>query len=236
MSDDVHLKERRERGEWPPLWPDITDRCVREAIASVPRHLFVRPEHQGHAYEDAPLPIGLGQTISQPYIVALMTQALHLTPNSRVLEVGTGSGYQAAVLASITHHVWSVETLAELAGAARERLCGLGYPIEVRTGDGRLGWPENAPYDGIIVTAAAPDVPPALVAQLADAGRLVIPVGETSWDQALWLIQKRPGRLHREFLCEVRFVPLVATIARDPEVEDPGLIDIKRQLHEMFGQ
>ena len=168
--------------------------CWRPSHA-VPRHRFVPPQHQERAYDDAPLPIGLGQTISQPYIVALMTQALRLTPASRVLEIGTGSGYQSAVLASITPHVWSVETLAELAGTARERLHGLGYPVEVKAGDGRLGWPEHAPYDGIIVTAAAPDVPPALVAQLADAGRLVIPVGETSWNQTLWLIKKTAGRL-----------------------------------------
>ena len=153
-----------------------------------------------------------------------------------MLEIGTGSGYQSAVLASITPHVWSVETLAELAGTARERLHGLGYPVEVKAGDGRLGWPEHAPYDGIIVTAAAPEVPPALVAQLADAGRLVIPVGETSWNQTLWLIKKTAGRLAREFLCEVRFVPLITTAARSAEVEDPALAAIRQQLREMFGR
>ena len=193
MSEDSRAEPERDRSGWPPSWPDITDRAVLAAIAAVPRHRFVPPQYQERAYDDAPLPIGLGQTISQPYIVALMTQALHLTPASRVLEIGTGSGYQSAVLASITPHVWSVETLAELAGAARERLHGLGYPVEVKAGDGRLGWPEHAPYDGIIVTAAAPDVPPALVAQLADAGRLVIPVGETAWNQTLWLIRNRRG-------------------------------------------
>jgi protein-L-isoaspartate(D-aspartate) O-methyltransferase len=221
---------------WPPPWPDITDRAVLAAIAAVPRHRFVPPQYEAQAYDDAPLPIGLGQTISQPYIVALMTQALRLTPTSRVLEVGTGSGYQSAVLASITPHVWSVETLAELAGAARERLHGLGYPVEVKAGDGRLGWPEHAPYDGIIVTAAAPDVPPALVAQLADDGRLVIPVGETAWDQTLWLIKKTASRLAREFLCEVRFVPLIATASHSVEVEDPALADIQRQLRALFGR
>jgi protein-L-isoaspartate(D-aspartate) O-methyltransferase len=221
---------------WPPPWPDITDRAVLTAMTAVPRHRFVPPQYQAQAYDDAPLPIGLGQTISQPYIVALMTQALCLTPASRVLEIGTGSGYQSAVLASITPHVWSVETLAELVGAARERLHGLGYPVEVRAGDGRLGWPEQAPYDGIIVTAAAPDVPPALAAQLADGGRLVIPVGETTWNQTLWLIKKSAGRLEREFLCEVRFVPLVATTSRSVGVEDPTLADIRQQLRAMFGR
>jgi protein-L-isoaspartate(D-aspartate) O-methyltransferase len=221
---------------WPLPWPDITDRAVLAAIAAVPRHRFVPPQYEAQAYDDAPLPIGLGQTISQPYIVALMTQALRLTPTSRVLEIGTGSGYQSAVLASITPHVWSVETLAELAGTARERLHGLGYPVGVNAGDGRLGWPEHAPYDGIIVTAAAPEVPPALVAQLTDTGRLVIPVGETAWNQTLWLIKKSAGRLAREFLCEVRFVPLIATAPRSTEMEDPALVDIRRQLLEMFGR
>ena len=236
MSDDPHAGPERDRSGWPPPWPDITDRAVLAAITAVPRHRFVPPQHQERAYDDAPLPIGLGQTISQPYIVALMTQALRLTPASRVLEIGTGSGYQSAVLASITPHVWSVETLAELAGTARERLHGLGYPVEVKAGDGRLGWPEHAPYDGIIVTAAAPDVPPALVAQLVEGGRLVIPVGETAWNQTLWLIRTVAGRLAREFLCEVRFVPLIATASRSVEVEDPALADIQRQLRALFGR
>jgi protein-L-isoaspartate(D-aspartate) O-methyltransferase len=236
MSEDSRARPEHGRSGWPPPWPDITDRAVLAAIAAVPRHLFVPAQYQAQAYDDAPLPIGLGQTISQPYIVALMTQALHLTPTSRVLEIGTGSGYQSAVLASITPHVWSVETLAELAGAARERLHGLGYPVEVEAGDGRLGWPEHAPYDGIIVTAAAPDVPPALVAQLTDTGRLVIPVGETAWNQTLWLIKKTAGRLAREFLCEVRFVPLVTTASHSTEMEDPALADIRSQLRAMFGR
>ena len=119
MSEDSRARPERDRSGWPPSWPDITDRAVLAAIAAVPRHRFVPPQHQAQAYDDAPLPIGLGQTISQPYIVALMTQALRLTAASRVLEIGTGSGYQSAVLASITPHVWSVEALAELAGAAR---------------------------------------------------------------------------------------------------------------------
>ena len=154
MSEDPTATPARGRSNWPPAWPDITDRAVLTAIESVPRHRFVPPQHKAQAYDDAPLPIGLGQTISQPYIVVLMTQALHLTPASRVLEIGTGSGYQSAVLASITPHVWSVETLAELAGTVLERLHGQGYPVAIMSGDGRLGWPEHAPYDGIIVTAA----------------------------------------------------------------------------------
>jgi protein-L-isoaspartate(D-aspartate) O-methyltransferase len=228
------LNDASRPKHWPPHWPDVTDKDVCAALARVPRHLFVPPEYRDRAYEDIPLPIGLGQTISQPYIVALMTQALRLTPTSRVLEIGTGSGYQSAVLACITPHVWSVETLAALAGPARERLHGLGYPVEVRAGDGRLGWSEHAPYDAIIVTAAAPDAPPALVAQLAENGRLVIPVGETAWDQMLWLIEKRRGGLRGEVLAEVRFVPLVATVSRAAEAEDPALVEVRRQLHELF--
>jgi len=225
---------RRPRYDWPPRWQDVTDRNVLAAIKAVPRHLFVPQEYRGQAYEDMPLPIGHGQTISQPYIVALMTQALRLTPESRVLEIGTGSGYQAAVLASITSHVWSVETLAELALAARERLHGLGYRVEVRVGDGRLGWPEHAPYDAIIVTAAAPTVPPMLVSQLADGGRLVIPVGEGRWGQALWLIEKSGDKLSRKILAEVCFVPLIATSSRAVEAADPELEKIRRQLSEPF--
>lgn len=215
---------------WPPRWPDITDPTVLAAVAAVPRHRFVPPEYVEAAYEDVPLPIGQGQTISQPYIVALMTQALRLTPESHVLEIGTGSGYQAAILATITPHVWSVETRPELGRAAQERLRGLGYPVKVKIGDGWLGWPEHAPYDAIIVTAAATEVPPALVVQLAEGGRLVIPVGENAWDQVLWLIEKLPGgRLQAEQLADVRFVPLVPTFLRD-ESEDPALAALRDEL------
>jgi protein-L-isoaspartate(D-aspartate) O-methyltransferase len=129
--------------------------------------------------------------------------------------------------------VWSIETLPNLAEAARARLHGLGYEVEVQVGDGRLGWPEQAPFDGIIVTAAATDVPPALAAQLGENGRLVVPVGKSLWDQSLWLIERARGRLRRELLAEVRFVPLVATASRD-QPEDPALDDVRRELHEMF--
>ena len=214
---------------WPPHWYDVTDPVVLAAMAAVPRHLFVPPRYRDEAYQDRPLPIGQGQTISQPYIVAVMTQALQLTGESRVLEIGTGSGYQSAILAEITRHVWSIEILAELASAAGERLRGLGYGVQVKVGDGRLGWPEHAPYDGIIVAAASPDVPPALAAQLAVGGRLVIPVGETAWDQTLWLVEKRDDGFCANPLAEVRFVPLVATSSR-AEAEDPELAAIQREL------
>ncbi len=219
---------------WPPHWPNVTDPLVLTALAAVPRHLFVPPQYRHDAYADIPLPIGHDQTISQPYIVALMTQALRLTHESRVLEIGAGSGYQAAILAQITPHVWSVETLPELARTAEERLRGLGHPVQIKTGDGRLGWPEHAPYDAIIVTAAAPDVPPALVAQLGEGGRLVIPVGATVWEQTLWLLVKTGGKLRREFLGEVRFVPLVGSPASAAAEGDTALAEIRRELDEMF--
>lgn len=215
---------------WPPRWHDITDPAVLAALAAVPRHLFVPPAHREAAYEDTALPIGQGQTISQPYIVALMTQALALTRESRVLEIGTGSGYQAAILAQITPHVWSVETLPELARSAAERLRGLGCPVQIKVGDGRLGWPEHAPYDGIIVTAAAPEPPPALVAQLKIGGRLVIPIGESAWDQVLWLVEKVTAeRLTAHWLADVRFVPLVPGRA-SAEPADPALDAIRQEL------
>ena len=229
------MNEERPPKHWPPAWPDVTDKKVLEALATVPRHLFVPPDYRQDAYADIALPIGLGQTISQPYIVALMTQALRLTPESKVLEVGTGSGYQAAILAHITPRVWSIEALPELARAAEERLRALGYPVTVRVGDGRLGWPEHAPYDGIIVTAAAVEVPPALILQLKEGGRLVIPVGESAWDQVLWLIEKGPGgRLTTHWLADVRFVPLVAVSPRPAEEEDPATNAIRQELRHVL--
>jgi protein-L-isoaspartate(D-aspartate) O-methyltransferase len=235
MEKGDFVSEPWRPGHWPPRWPDVNDPAVLAAMAAVPRHLFVPPQHRDQAYEDIPLPIGHGQTISQPYIVALMTQALGLQPDSRVLEIGTGSGYQSAILAHITPNVWSVETITELAETARARLQGLGLSVAVRAGDGRLGWPEHAPYDGIIVTAASPDVPPALAAQLAEGGRLVIPVGEGSWDQVLWLIRKAGEELQRQYLADVRFVPLVAT-ASSSQPEDTTLAQIRRQLQSLFAR
>lgn len=229
------MTDERPPKSWPPHWPDVTDKKVLEALAAVPRHLFVPPEYREDAYVDIALPIGQGQTISQPYIVAMMTQALRLTSDSKVLEVGTGSGYQAAILAQITPHVWSIEALPELARAAQERLRGLGYHVTVKVGDGRLGWPEYAPYDGIIVTAAAVEVPPALVLQLKEGGRLVIPVGESAWDQVLWLIEKQSGdRLRAQWLADVRFVPLVAASPPPAEGEDPALNAIRHELRRIL--
>ena len=195
---------------WPPRWPEITDSAVLDAIKRVPRHRFVPETHQKLAYDDRPLPIGEGQTISQPFIVALMTQALALAPESKVLEIGTGSGYQTAILAELADEVYTVEVRPELQERARRILRDLGYAnIHYRVGDGWQGWPEEAPFDAIIVTAAAHTWPQALIQQLAEGGRMVIPVGAEDWSQTLWLVTKLDGDLIKESLGPVRFVPLI---------------------------
>ncbi len=189
---------------------DITDPRVLVAMGTVPRHCFVPESLTSQAYGDHPLPIGGGQTISQPYIVALMTQWAEVAPGDKVLEVGTGSGYQAAVLAELTDQVWSIEILPELARQAAARLKDLGYGrVRVRSGDGYQGWPEAAPFDAILVTAAAPRVPPALTAQLKEGGRLVIPLGPPGGVQNLVRYRKVQGKLVEEASLPVRFVPLV---------------------------
>lgn len=183
---------------------------VMAAMAEVPRDEFVPGHEQLYAYANGPLPIGHGQTISQPYIVALMTDLLECGPNDRVLEIGTGSGYQAAILSRVVDQVYSVEIIEELARQSSERLARLGYTnIQSRHGDGYSGWAEHAPYDGIMVTAAAPSVPPALTEQLKEDARLVIPVGPQYGHQELAVIQKRSGgSLVRTDVLGVAFVPL----------------------------
>lgn len=186
----------------------VRDPRVLEALRKVPRHLFVPEETQPLAYTDQPLPIGYGQTISQPYIVAFMSEALELKSEDRVLEIGTGSGYQAAVLTHLAREVYSIEIVEPLGKEAAERLRRLGYSkIHLRIGDGYLGWPEAAPFDAIIVTAAPDHVPPALVEQLRDCGRLVLPLGR--FEQDLVRIRRTPQGLRRETLLPVRFVPMV---------------------------
>ena len=194
--------------------PSIRDSEVLEAMRQVPRHLFVPWSLKLMAYEDHPLPIGHGQTISQPYIVALMTEALQLKANSKVLEIGTGSGYQAAVLSELTPQVFTVEIITPLANQARERLQELGYQtVKVRTGDGYFGWPEEGPFDGIIVTCAAGHIPPPLIAQLRQGGRMVIPVGGVYEVQRLMVVTKdREGRVRTNELLPVRFVPMTGAI------------------------
>ncbi|MCX7681508.1 MAG: protein-L-isoaspartate(D-aspartate) O-methyltransferase [Anaerolineae bacterium] len=189
----------------------ITDERVLKAMRTVPRHLFVPEDQRDHAYGDYPLPIGYGQTISQPYIVALMTQLLELKEGDKVLEIGTGSGYQAAILAEIPGvEVYTIEIIPALAKSARERLESLGYTsIHCKEGDGYYGWPEHAPFDAIIVTAAPDHVPQPLVDQLAEGGRLVIPVGPPGSYQTLWKFVKRPGGELQAFnMGGVAFVPL----------------------------
>ena len=178
-------------------------------MRSVPRHLFVPEDRRRQAYEDHPLPIGYGQTISQPYIVAYMTELIEPRASHRVLEIGTGSGYQAAVLAEIVDSVYTIEIVPELAESAAERLDRLGYDnVRVRQADGYFGWEEHAPFDAIVVTAAAEHIPPPLVAQLKDGGRMVIPVGSPFRTQTLMLVEKgRRGRVTTKSLAPVRFVP-----------------------------
>jgi protein-L-isoaspartate(D-aspartate) O-methyltransferase len=185
---------------------------VERALHAVAREDFLPPNLQGRARQDKPLPIGFGQTISQPSLVARMTELLSLTERSRVLEVGTGSGFQTALLAEIAAEVFTIERIPALAVEAVTRLRELGYDnITFRIGDGAYGWPEMAPFDGIIVTAAARIVPPALFEQLRIGGRLVAPVGENEGDQMLVVVEKMPGgELHWRNFCPVRFVPLVS--------------------------
>ena len=200
---------RREMVTWQIERRGIRDPRVLAAMYAVPRHLFVPGVSAVFAYEDQPLPIGEGQTISQPFMVAAMTEALELAGEERVLEIGTGSGYQAALLSMLAREVFSIERHAALAASAAERLTQMGYAnVRVRTGDGTLGLPEDAPFDAIIVTAAAPDVPKPLVEQLAEGGRLVIPVGSAN-QQDLLRLRRREGKITTESLYLCRFVPLV---------------------------
>lgn len=187
----------------------ISDARVAAAFRKIPRHAFVPPDLEHEAYEDRPLPIGVGQTISQPFMVALMTSRLRLQGHERVLEIGTGSGYQTAILAELALEVFSVERLPELLAEAAARLGRLGcLNVHLTPGNGSLGWPEHAPYDALIVTAAAPDIPPPLLEQLADGGRMVLPIGGPD-AQTLIEAEKRPGEVLRREIAGCVFVPLV---------------------------
>jgi protein-L-isoaspartate(D-aspartate) O-methyltransferase len=188
---------------------DVQNAAVLQAMRRVPRHLFVPADLRPFAYDDRPLPIGRGQTISQPYIVGYMTEALQLAPAHKVLEIGTGSGYQAAVLAELAKQVYSIEIIPDLAEGARRALAEAGYRnVEIRYGNGYLGWREHAPFDRIIVTAAPPEIPPALVDQLAVGGIMVVPVGMTY--QQMVIITKTPSGVAQKRTIEVRFVPMVS--------------------------
>jgi protein-L-isoaspartate(D-aspartate) O-methyltransferase len=190
---------------------DVRNPAVLQAMRTVPRHLFIPAAVRDMAYEDHPVPIGYGQTISQPYIVAVMTELLEPAKDLKVLEIGTGSGYQAAVLAGLVKHVYSVEIVPELARSASALLAKLGYRnVTVRYGDGYKGWPEEAPFDRIIVTAAPPEIPQALLDQLKPGGKLVAPVGSTVWGQELIVAEKTAqGKIRRRGVFPVMFVPMV---------------------------
>jgi protein-L-isoaspartate(D-aspartate) O-methyltransferase len=218
-SEDFASQRARMMGEVDAMYAETRGEtglaamspAVRRAMEKVERHRLVPPSQAGAAYRNHPLPIGSGQTISQPYIVSLSTDLLNLKGGETVLDVGTGSGYQAAVLAEIASRVYSIEIIPSLATDAKKRLDELGYGnIEIRIGDGYQGWPEKAPFDGIVVTAAAPKVPAALVAQLKERGRMVIPVGGDGEIQFLKVITKRAdGGYDEQRVLPVRFVPLV---------------------------
>jgi protein-L-isoaspartate(D-aspartate) O-methyltransferase len=193
---------------------DVRDGAVLAALRRVPRHEFVPASVRSQAYADHPLPIGEGQTISQPYIVALMTELLHVSPGQRVLEIGTGSGYQAAVLADLGVEVYTIEIVEKLATTARALLERLGYrKVHVRAGDGYRGWPDAAPFDRIIVTAAPPQVPQPLIDQLKPGGRLVVPEGDRDQDLVLYT-KSADGTLRREKVLPVRFVPMTGEAQR----------------------
>ncbi|HEX6433475.1 MAG TPA: protein-L-isoaspartate(D-aspartate) O-methyltransferase [Gemmatimonadales bacterium] len=205
------LRESREQLVAEVARDGIRDSATLAAIRTVPRHEFVPEDQRVYAYVNTPLPIGYQQTISQPSVVGMMTELIEPRTGKRVLEVGTGSGYQAAILAETGCRVWTIEIFEALASQARDRLARLGYSdVKVRHGDGYAGWPEAAPFEGILVTAAADSVPPALLEQLAPGGRLVMPVGDPDSHQDLVLIQKDArGRLASRQLIPVRFVPLL---------------------------
>jgi protein-L-isoaspartate(D-aspartate) O-methyltransferase len=216
-AEDTYDKERRRMVAEDIRGRGVESEKVIKAMGEVPRELFVPSKYRDSAYADNPLPIGEGQTISQPYVVALMTEALELRPSDRVLEIGTGSGYQAAVLAEIAGEVYTVEIRETLARSAEERLKKLGYRnVRVKYADGYFGWPEHAPFDAIIITAAVNHIPPPLIKQLREGGRLILPLGRTTFYQTLTLATKLEGGEMRLLqMSPVRFVPMVGEAQKD---------------------
>ncbi len=211
LTEEESILERKKMVELQILARGVKDKKVLEAMKSVPRHLFVPKEYRNYSYYDQPLPIGFGQTISQPYIVALMTEMLNVDNEDIILEIGTGSGYQAAVLSKIVKEVYTIEIIKELGLQAEEKLKSLGYNnVNVKIADGSLGWPEKAPFDGIIVTAAAEKIPEPLIKQLKPGGRIVIPVDNSLFGQDLLIAEKdEEGKINITKTIPVRFVPLV---------------------------
>ena len=208
FQEDVYREKREKMVKDQIEKRGVNDKLVLKAMRNVKRHLFVPEERMAEAYDDSPLPIGYGQTISQPYIVAYMTEVIQPKPEFKVLEIGTGSGYQAAVLAEIVQEVYTIEIVTELANAATQRLKKLGYSkVKVKQADGYYGWKENGPYDAIVVTAAAEFVPPPLIEQLKENGKIVIPIGSPFMTQTLMLIEKNGKKIKTKNLLPVRFVP-----------------------------
>ncbi len=208
-QDDPFARERKRMVQEDLAGRDITDKKVLDAMGKVKRHLFVDKNLWDQAYNDHPLPIGEGQTISQPYVVALMTQALTITPGQKVLEIGTGAGYQAAVLAELTDNVYTIEILPGLAQKAAQRLRALGYAsVKVKCGDGYAGWEEYAPFDAIIITCAATHIPPLLLKQLKIGGKLIMPLGDTFFTQDLTLVIKKESGNEVTSITGVVFVPM----------------------------
>jgi len=215
------IEERAKMVIWQIQARDVNDPNVVKAMQIVPRHAFVADREQRLAYADHPLPIGFGQTISQPYIVAFMTEALKLDPNDKILEIGTGSGYQAAVCAELAREVYTIEIVEGLAKGAKKLLKELGYRnVFVRAGDGYFGWPEKAPFDAIIGTAAAGRIPPPLLEQLKPGGRMILPVeGRLGFQYLVLIIKDEKGNLHKENVMPVRFVPMTGQVAKPEEAE-----------------
>lgn len=210
FAEDPYVQKRQAMIENDIKGRGIKDQRVLNVMGKIPRHLFVDEHIRNRAYGDHPLPIGEGQTISQPYVVALMTEALQLKPSDRVLEIGTGSAYQAAVLAGIVKEVCTVEIRKSLAQRAEKRIKDFGYAnIKVKYGDGYYGWEEFAPFDAIIITAAVNHIPPPLIRQLKEGGRLILPLGSTVYYQTLTLATKRKGELDVEQMGAVAFVPMI---------------------------
>jgi len=214
-QEDPFARERQRMVKEDLAGRDITDTKVLDAMGKVKRHLFVGKDLWDQAYKDHPLPLGEGQTISQPYVVALMTQALAIMPGGKVLEIGTGAGYQAAVLAELTDKVYTIEILPGLAQQAAQRLKELGYAsVKVKCGDGYLGWEEYAPFDAIIITCATDHIPPALLKQLKVGGRLIIPLGKAFSIQTLTLATKKENGVETQSLGGVVFVPMTGKAER----------------------
>ncbi len=213
MTQEEFAQQREQMVETQLKSRDIRNERVLEAMKKVPRHLFMPASVRQYAYVDSPVPIGQRQTISQPYIVALMTQTVDPKPGDRSLEVGTGSGYQAAVLGELVQEVYTIEIIPDLAERAEKALAELGYDnVEVRQGDGYQGWPEKAPFDIILITAAPEEIPQPLIDQLAEGGRLVVPVGPQGEVQTLTLVTKEKGEVKRAYITDVRFVPMTGEV------------------------